>query len=136
MIDISLYLSEEREYIEKAIPIIKDELKKNNVEMEEEKLDKFIEDVIGIAFAKGVGEVEGTMRVYTRQFIINISCQVVIEELKRNHIQMPEKNAYNLTQVIMFSLHLTDRGYSKEEIIDMTKNYIVTEKYREFISKE
>ena len=104
--------------------------------MDDEKLEKLTSDIMHISYAKGGWYSDGEIRAYTRDFIISMSCQIVIEELKKNNIQMPEKNAYNLTQVIMFSLHLTDRGYSKEEIIDMTKNYIATEKYREFISKE
>lgn len=119
--------------IKKYMSIVKDELNKNNIFLDDIDLLKFTEDVINISYAKGGYGEEKSIRAYTYGFIQIKSTTVVQKELTQNNIKMDEHDIWFLTGEIIKILHNNNCGISEEEIKDMTKQCINNGLYKNFI---
>jgi len=119
--------------IKKYMPIVQDELNKNNIFLDDIDLLKFTEDVISISYSQGGDGDEKCIRSYTHGFIQIKNTSVVQKELLQNNIKMDEHDIWFLTGEIIKILHNNNRGASEEEIKDMTKQCIDNGLYKKFI---
>ena len=132
MINISIPFTTYRE-VEKSIPIIKEELSKNNIYPDNKSLEKITIEIMTNSYSSGGWYSKEELISYTKIYIQQIYSQVVQKELIKNKIKMDEHDIWFLTGEIIKILHNNNHGVSEKEIRDMTKQCINNGLYKKFI---
>jgi hypothetical protein len=137
MVDI-LYALAFSKKINKAMPIIDDELKKYKINLEEEVLRIFVEDVISMLYGDYIlyeddYDNEEGIREMTVATIRGLSRPIIKEELIKNNVIMENRYIWLMTYDIVQELRKKGVGYSKEEIRKITQEYITKGLYKNYI---
>jgi nitrogen regulatory protein PII-like uncharacterized protein len=119
MLDISL-----GEEIKKAMPIVEDELKKNNLILKKKKLKRFTKKVMAIFYGKGDSYNEEWIREMTVESIQSLIMPTIKSELEKNNVSMNERDIWLMTYDIMETSHNNGGGCSEPEIRKITQEYI------------
>ena len=95
MIDIDIPFTTYKD-IEKSIPIVKEELSKNNINLNNKNLEKITIEIMTTSYSRGGWYSKEELASYTKIYIQQIYSQVVQKELIKNKIKMDEHDIWFL----------------------------------------
>ncbi len=132
MIDIDIPFTTYKD-IEKSIPIVKEILFKNNINLNKQTLEEMTIKIMTMSYSKGGWYSKEELVAYTEIYIQILSSLMVKKELTQNNIKMDEHDIWFLTGKIIEISHNNGGGASEEEIKRITKQCIDNGLYKEFI---
>jgi hypothetical protein len=129
-------------------PIIKDELKKNKVVMENRYIWLMTYDIVQELRKRGVGYCGEEIRKITQEYITkekykgyidwldaSLSISITERELTENKVNIYGGQRWLMTYDILKEAHKSGKGYSKEEIRKITQEYITKGLYKNYIGR-
>jgi flagellar biosynthesis GTPase FlhF len=123
------------EEIKEAMPIVEDELKKNNLILKKKKLKRFTKKIMAVFYRKNGLPGEETIREMTVASIQRLNMPIIKDELLKNSVVMEDRDIWYMTYKIMEALHNNGGVYCEEELRKKTQEYITKGLYKNYIGR-